>query len=325
VTTAYRLPVRLAGVLVAAAATVAVTLTGGTGAHAAPTAAQLDQQIQQQSAQFEKVVEQYNKITGQQQATAGQIATVDKQLKPLAAQVATLQKQVGRLAAQVYKGGGLGTVDALLTSGSPTGLVETVATLDQVSVAQQHQIHGLTTAKAALDGKHKTLSALYAKQAKSAGDLAARKKTITAQLDQLKQLREQAYGSNATETPTTYTGAVPQVSGSAGAVVSFAYAQLGKPYVWAAAGPDSYDCSGLTMAAWAKAGVSLSHNAAEQYNQVSHVDRSSVQPGDLVFYEDLGHVAIYVGGGQVIHAPEPGENVKLSSIDMMPVYGIGRP
>jgi cell wall-associated NlpC family hydrolase len=311
--------------VVTAAAAAAVTLTGGTSAHATPTAAELDQQIQQQSAQFEKVVEQYDKATDQQKKTAGQIAGLDKQLAPLEARVATMRKQVGRLAANAYKGGGLGTVNALLTAGSPDGLLATMSTLDQVSAGQQLQVHGLTTAKAKLDGQRASLATLNTQQTRSATDLAAKKKTITSQLDQLKQLREQAYGSNATETSTTYTGSVPKVSGSAGAVVSFAYAQIGKPYVWAAAGPDSYDCSGLSMAAWQQAGVGLPHNAAEQYNQISHVDQSSIQPGDLVFYEDLGHVAIYVGNNQVIHAPEPGENVKLSSIDMMPVYGIGRP
>jgi cell wall-associated NlpC family hydrolase len=334
VTTAYPLGVRrwartttrlLGMAVVTAAAAAAVTLTGGTSAHATPTAAQLDTQIQQQSAAFEKVVEQYDKATDQQKKTAGQIAGLDKQLAPLVARVDTMQRQVGKLAADAYKSGALGTVNALLSAGSPDGLLSTVSTLDQVSTGQQRQVHGLVTAKAKLDGQRATLATLNATQAKAAAALAAKKKTITAQLDQLKQLREQAYGSNATEAQTTYTGSVPQVSGSAGAVVSFAYAQIGKPYVWAASGPDSYDCSGLTMAAWQQAGVSLSHNAADQYNSISHVDRSSIQPGDLVFYEDLGHVAIYVGGGQVIHAPEPGENVKLSSIDMMPVYGIGRP
>lgn len=314
----------------------AVIVAGGSHAQAAPTVADLTQQIQTQSASFEKIVEQYDHITDQQKKTAGQIASLDKQLAPVTAQVATMQQQVGKLAANAYKGGSMGTVNALLTAGSPDGLLETVSMLDEVSTAQQRQVEGLTTAQAKLAAQRKSLATLNGKQTKSAADLAAKKKTITARLDQLKQLRVQAYGAaNAVEQPSTSTASAPppassssssgSASGSASSVVSFAYAQLGKPYVWAASGPDSYDCSGLTMAAWAQAGVSLPHNAADQYNQITHVDESSVQPGDLVFYEDLGHVAIYVGGGQVIHAPEPGENVKVSSIDMMPVYGVGRP
>jgi cell wall-associated NlpC family hydrolase len=94
--------------------------------------------------------------------------------------------------------------------------------------------------------------------------------------------------------------------------------------VFAAAGPSSYDCSGLTVAAWAAAGKSLPHNAAMQWDVVSHISRSQIAPGDLVFYESLGHVAIYVGNNTVIHAPEPGESVKTASIDMMTPYGFGR-
>ncbi|HEY9481826.1 MAG TPA: C40 family peptidase, partial [Micromonosporaceae bacterium] len=105
----------------------------------------------------------------------------------------------------------------------------------------------------------------------------------------------------------------------------FAYDQLGKPYVWAADGPDSYDCSGLVEAAYRSVGVSLPHNAAMQYHAISHISRSQLSPGDLVFYSNLGHVAIYIGGGMVIHAPQPGENVKKASVNMMTPYGYGRP
>jgi cell wall-associated NlpC family hydrolase len=79
------------------------------------------------------------------------------------------------------------------------------------------------------------------------------------------------------------------------------------------------------MAAWAAAGVSLPHNAAEQWGVVSHISRGALQPGDLVFYLGLGHVAIYVGNNQVIHAPQAGEDVKLASVDMLTPYGYGRP
>jgi len=94
--------------------------------------------------------------------------------------------------------------------------------------------------------------------------------------------------------------------------------------VWAADGPDGYDCSGLTMAAWRAAGVSLPHNAAMQWDVVAHISRSQLKPGDLVFYNGLGHVAIYVGSGKIIEAPTFGESVKLASVDIMTPYGYGR-
>lgn len=108
--------------------------------------------------------------------------------------------------------------------------------------------------------------------------------------------------------------------------VQFAYAQVGKPYRWGAAGPDSYDCSGLTSAAWQAAGVSLPHNAARQYASMAHVSRADLQPGDLVFYyADIHHVAIFVGDATVIHAPTAGENVRLQRLDHAPIRGFGRP
>ncbi|MFD0594195.1 C40 family peptidase [Catellatospora coxensis] len=106
--------------------------------------------------------------------------------------------------------------------------------------------------------------------------------------------------------------------------MAFAYKQLGKPYVWAADGPNGYDCSGLTLAAWRAAGVSLYHQAATQWREVAHISRSQLLPGDLVFYSGLGHVALYVGSGKVIHAPTTGEVVKIASVDMMSPYGYGR-
>jgi cell wall-associated NlpC family hydrolase len=108
--------------------------------------------------------------------------------------------------------------------------------------------------------------------------------------------------------------------------VSFACAQIGKPYGWGQAGPDAYDCSGLTMAAWAEAGVSLPHNAAAQRDVVSYVDRSDLRPGDLVFYySDLSHMGMYVGGGWIVHASRAGVPIQMSPIDRSPVHSYGRP
>jgi cell wall-associated NlpC family hydrolase len=97
--------------------------------------------------------------------------------------------------------------------------------------------------------------------------------------------------------------------------VAEARRQLGKPYHFGAAGPDSFDCSGLTMWAWRAAGVSLPHYSGAQYNATTHIPLNELQPGDLVFfYSDLSHVGIYVGGGQMIHAPQTGDVVRYASI-----------
>ncbi|MFJ9621400.1 NlpC/P60 family protein [Streptomyces sp. NPDC101181] len=109
-------------------------------------------------------------------------------------------------------------------------------------------------------------------------------------------------------------------------VLAFARAQIGKPYVWGASGPSSYDCSGLTQAAWREAGVDLPRTTWDQVKTGTRVATSDLAPGDLVFfYDDISHVGIYKGGGMMIHAPKPGANVREESVYSMPIYGSVRP
>ncbi|MGN0120170.1 MAG: NlpC/P60 family protein [Streptomyces albidoflavus] len=109
-------------------------------------------------------------------------------------------------------------------------------------------------------------------------------------------------------------------------VIAFARAQMGKPYVWGAAGPDSFDCSGLTQAAWKTAGISLPRTTWDQVGVGQKVSVDTAQPGDLVFfYDDISHVGIYIGGGEMIHAPKPGADVRVESIYYMPIHSVVRP
>ncbi|MFB6816137.1 NlpC/P60 family protein [Streptomyces sp. NPDC056347] len=109
-------------------------------------------------------------------------------------------------------------------------------------------------------------------------------------------------------------------------VLAFARAQIGKPYVWGATGPASYDCSGLTQAAWKAAGVDIPRTTWDQVKIGTRVATADLRPGDLVFfYDDISHVGIYKGDGMMIHAPKPGANVREESIYYMPIYGSVRP
>jgi cell wall-associated NlpC family hydrolase len=121
-------------------------------------------------------------------------------------------------------------------------------------------------------------------------------------------------------------GPIPGVSAGASNAVNYARAQLGKPYHWGGAGPDSFDCSGLTMMAWRAGGVSLPHSSQSQYSSTTHIPLSAVQPGDLIFYySDIHHVGIYVGGGQIIAATHTGDYVRQMSMYYSPPVGAGRP
>jgi cell wall-associated NlpC family hydrolase len=229
------------------------------------------------------------------------------------------------IAVEEYMSGGrLSNINAFMSSSSTVELASRMALLDRVAAGRQADVAQYQQVNAVYLAQKQKVDALIAAEKAQKADLNTERHTINVKLDKLLALRKQAFGS-ATEASGGSHPPAPYLPGRGGKVVAFAYDQLGKPYSWGAAGPGSYDCSGLVMAAYASVGVSLPHNAAMQYHAISHISRSSLEPGDLVFYSDLGHVAIYIGGGKVIHAPQPGENVKIASVDMMTPYGYGRP
>ncbi|MFJ4966209.1 NlpC/P60 family protein [Streptomyces sp. NPDC088729] len=160
---------------------------------------------------------------------------------------------------------------------------------------------------------------LARRQAAEAGERAAEEKA-----------REEAAGQGGGTGGGTDTGsgsgADSGYAAKAEKVLAFARAQIGKPYVWGASGPSSYDCSGLTQAAWKAAGVTLPRTTWDQVEVGKRVATADLQPGDLVFfYDDISHVGIYRGDGMMIHAPKPGADVREESIYYMPIYGSVRP
>jgi cell wall-associated NlpC family hydrolase len=147
---------------------------------------------------------------------------------------------------------------------------------------------------------------------------AARQAQLQAQLQaQISQQQSASRQTALAPTIPTVTTPDPGVSpppARYGGVVGVAMRYLGTPYVWGGASPGGFDCSGLVMYAFGQIGVSLPHNAAAQYGYGTPVSRGALQPGDLVFFDGLGHVGIYVGGGSFIHAPHTGDVVKISSM-----------
>jgi len=187
--------------------------------------------------------------------------------------------------------------------------------------------------QAKVTGELKTLVA-QAEAERKAREEAAAKAQYDAQLAAA-AAAQAAQAAQTAQTPTntggsssgnyTYGGAgatPPPTSGKVSLVLAYAYAQLGKPYCYAGVGPDCYDCSGLTMMAWAQAGVSMSHGSYDQLASFPQVSMDQLQPGDLVYWDS--HVGIYVGNGSVLHAPHTGTYVQITPI-WPGVIGANRP
>lgn len=204
--------------------------------------------------------------------------------------------------------------------------------IDQLRATQEDvniQIAQLNQAQAAVAAKQKDLS----NQQAAASAAQAQQKQLLAQAQgelatlvrqaQERKAAEQAAAAQArakaaaaaTPASSAPIGPAPPTNGGASAAIAEARRQLGKPYEWGAAGPDSFDCSGLTQWAWRAGGVSLPHYSGAQYSSTTHISLSQIQPGDLIFYESPEqHVALYIGGGQIIHAPHSGSVVQVASL-----------
>ena len=321
-TARVRLGVLLRPALVGAA--LVAVLVPATAAKADPTPSQIASQISSESARLEQVVEQYNKVTEDLKASQTAAAGLAAQLQPLGAQLDEASKIVSQLAVRAYQGGAIAELSAMFAVTEPTKVIDQMTTLDQVSRVERTRIASATEAKSRFDAESARLTQVIADQTAQQQALDAQKTEIDANLAKLNELKRKV-NVQTQSSGARYTGPIPAVSGAAGIAVSFAYNAIGTPYVWAGASANGYDCSGLTMAAWGAAGVALPHNAAMQWNKLPHIGRDALAPGDLVFYSGLGHVGIYVGDGQIIHAPSFGDHVRLASVDVMPPYGYARP
>jgi len=305
----------------AATAAAAVRLTP------TPSKAALDKQIDAASNQLEIVIEQYDAIQGSLRAIKAREAAGLKRLAPMQAAVDAAQTIVAQFAARAYEATPLSSFAFLVDAPSAQAATDRLLLLDRLAVGRQDQFEALNDATRAYRDQQQRLITLDQQQTTRYAVLAAKKKTILAQLVALKSLRLAAYGPSGVDSTTPHSNYVPTYSaGVAGQAVKFAYDQIGKPYEWGADGPGSYDCSGLTMAAWRAGGVSLPHNSTEQYAAVAHISKSDLRPGDLIFYySPIHHVAIYIGDGHIIHAPRVGEYVHIAAIGIAPIHGYGRP
>ena len=308
----------------------------GAGAEPPVSPAAARRELSRLNDQVDAVVEDYNEARLELAAARRRAATVQARVARAEAQVRALRLRMGAFASAAYQSGGMGQYVTLLTTGSPQTFLDQATTLDQIARGQAVQLRELKVAsrqlKAEQDAARAAVEAIRAVERR----LAAVRRSVEAKQARQQQLleiietraeraaraaaqaraadaaRRQRASRSVSTTGRTYAG---PASGRAKIAVAEAYRQLGKPYRWGAAGPNSFDCSGLTMWVWAKAGVSLPHSSRMQIHHGTRVSKSELQPGDLVFYgHPIHHVGIYVGNGQYIAAPHTGAVVGFRSV-----------
>lgn len=300
-------------------------LVPGTIAHASPSPTAYDKQINALSDQIESKAEEYNGTQIQLQADKTAQARLTTVLQSQQEGLDQASAGITAMARSAYINGPISSMSAVLEAGSPQNFVDELTSLNTLAREQDRQLSTYRQVTTRYQTQKAQLDQAVAKESSHLAQLTAEKNQINAQLKHLYALRQAAYGS-ATEKGTAYTGTVPYYPGPAGVAVKFAYAQIGCQYTFAEAGPCStgFDCSGLTMAAWAKAGVTLYHQARVQWTETTHISRSQLQAGDLIFYNSLAHVALYVGGNEMIEAAHAGTPVRKTAVRTSGVYGYGR-
>ena len=296
---------------------------GIAGAAPQPTVAQVQARVNQLTSQFDQVSVQLDQASQQLSAARSKLAQVRVHLDYANAQFREAQATVAQTAAAAFEDSGATSVAGVLTSGDPSAVLQQGSLLMELSGNQNAQTKQLLAdaselaeAEQQMQRTENGIAALKARltaQKNSLGGLLATEKATLASLTvpQQQTVASNSIGAGGTTT-ATYTG---PTSTQAEQAVAFAYAQLGKPYQWGANGPGSFDCSGLAQAAWAAAGVSIPRDTYEQWAALPHIAASALQPGDLLYYDGIGHVAIYVGDGYIIDAPQTGLDVEKIPMD----------
>jgi cell wall-associated NlpC family hydrolase len=299
-----------------------LTYGGIAAAAPQPTVSQVQAKINQLTTQFDSVGQQLDSASQQLSAAQTKLSQVHARLTTANARFQAAQTSVAQNAAAAFEDTGSTSVAGVLTSGDPSVILQQGSMLLELSGNRSAQTKQLSITASQLmaaeqqvqrtESGIKILKDQLAAHKASLGKLIATEKATLASLTVPEQQTVQtntigSAGSSSTTTSATYSG---PTSTQGEQVVAFAYAQLGKPYVWGATGPGSYDCSGLAQAAWASVGISIPRTTYEQWAALPHISTSALEPGDLLYFDGIGHVAIYVGGGDIIDAPQTGENVE---------------
>ncbi|OIQ74621.1 putative endopeptidase precursor [mine drainage metagenome] len=267
------------------------------------------------------------------------LAGVQGQRAKESASLGALKRNLGLIAANAYKNGGVSSSLQLLFAQNPTEYLASASQLEVVTRSQGIQLRQFTSAELRLHqtslvvvDRVKQVQVLQNQLAASAAMAQAKLGAAQRILNSLKASERKRYlaaqaaraaASRKTSLASAKLG--NKISGRAGIALRFALQQIGKPYYFGAAGMRYWDCSGLTMVAFSRAGVSLPHSSQEQIHYGRRVSRGSLLPGDLVFFfRGVSHVGIYLGHGLIVDAPHPGRNVQVDALNSMPFAGAVR-
>lgn len=313
--------VRRTAVLGAAVAACAVLVPAGVAAAAPATSPTGNPTLDATLAEANKLSEQIDTLSQQYDSLKIQLtqarteAAIARQNEARDESVFSQdQSSLAAIALESYMAGGLSPTLQLLSTDSPQSLLNRASIMAQLQRENGARVSLVSSAET----QARRAQAAAAQQEKRATELAAQ---MQAKVNAIQQ-RENFFNSQAfaqAEAIFQKTGQYPNISVAGDTVgvqaLRAALTRIGDPYVWGAAGPSAFDCSGLVMWAYAQVGISLMHYTGDQWNEGEHISRSQLEPGDLVFfYADLGHVGMYVGNGLMVDAPTYGQPVQVQPV-----------
>ncbi|MFD3548897.1 NlpC/P60 family protein [Streptomyces sp. NPDC058655] len=328
-------------VLTAAAATAAVAMTG-VSASAAPglpqeppagSRAQVDRLFEE----AEQATERFNEAGEKADRLRSEVNRAQDAIARGQDRINTMRGVLGTFAGAQYRGGAIDPALGLMLSEDPDDYLARAAVLDRLTGRQAHQLDELREEQRRLGQERREASHKLGELEALRADVARHKRAVTAKLAAARRLlnampsEERAAFERASRSGGRAAGlpepaAAGPSSGRAATAVMAARAAVGRPYIWGSTGPSGFDCSGLMVWSYRQAGVSLPRTSQAQRHAGRQVPLSQARPGDLVTYRsDASHVGMYVGNGQVVHAPYPGARVRYDPVGMMPVSSVTRP
>ncbi|MER7763322.1 NlpC/P60 family protein [Streptomyces sp. NPDC097619] len=327
-------------VLSAAAATAAAALSAATPAVAAPFepgAGEARTRVDRLFEEAEQATERFNKAGERATRLRSEIRRVQDAVARGQDRINTMRGVLGSYAGAQYRAGGVDPAVELMLSEDPDDYLDKAATLDRLTSRQTGKLAELREAQRKLAQQRREAGVKLAELDGLRADVARQKRAVTAKLAAARRIlnamsTDERAAFDRAGRSSDRTTSLPEISGGgavsgrASAAVAAARAAVGRPYVWGATGPSGFDCSGLMVWSYRQAGVSLPRTSQAQRYAGRQVPLSEARPGDLVTYRsDASHVGMYVGNGQVVHAPYPGAPVRYDPVGMMPVASVTRP